>query len=446
MQVTVIRLLLYTSNNYPIIRQLSILRRILMFLVEPGKIMPIIINALHECNPDVADHGLRISYSLYRILRQNGEYSDKQIHDICLTSALHDLGVHLTGEATTRENTTYTTLYGYAFASAMFPEREYNQVVIYHHFNRDTLMLPNVEYTPLARLIYALDYVDRMYTSGTPAREIYSYMSKYLDRRTANAIANVLEDYDNIEKQMAMDEGFNRVLYAWKYKHDDVQKLLDVLIMLVDFRSVYTIDHTVCTNSISRILSELLELPLVDRLKIVTGSMLHDLGNISIPLSIFDKPDKLTTDEMGIMRTHVETTHRIIDGYVSQDIVDIATRHHERLDGSGYSESLRKKQLTINEQVVAIADVFSALISERSYKVSFTKDEILGILRDMAHKRVINRDIVALCENHYDYIVAQMRISSQHIYKQYYRIKLNHKALMDYLPGYVDERLAYSSL
>ena len=95
--------------------------------------------------------------------------------------------------------------------------------------------------------------------------------------------------------------------------------------------------------------------------------MFHDLGKIGIPLEILENPGRLTLEDMAVMKTHVEKTAVILNGWVSEEIRDLALRHHEKLNGTGYPDGLSASQLTLPQRILAVADIFSALTGERSY-------------------------------------------------------------------------------
>ena len=95
---------------------------------------------------------------------------------------------------------------------------------------------------------------------------------------------------------------------------------------------------------------------------------------MSIPTEILEKPDKLTTDEFEIMKQHCIIGYNILSDLNIDDIRDIATFHHEKLDGSGYPFGLKTKDLSPEARIVAISDILSALIGSRSYKEGFPKE------------------------------------------------------------------------
>jgi len=122
---------------------------------------------------------------------------------------------------------------------------------------------------------------------------------------------------------------------------------------------------------------------------VASSARLHDLGKISIPDSILNKPDKLTEDEFNIIKTHAAAGERIIDNMISRsgdgdflrNAKFIAGYHHEYWDGSGYPYGIKGKDIPLQGQIMAIIDVYDALTSARPYKKAFTNDESLEIIK-----------------------------------------------------------------
>ena len=122
--------------------------------------------------------------------------------------------------------------------------------------------------------------------------------------------------------------------------------------------------------------------------KLVSSARMHDLGKISITDMIMNKPGKLTDDEYGIMKTHAVEGERIIDEIIAQtgegeflrNARLFAGYHHERWDGKGYPHGLKGEDIPLQGRIMAIVDVYDALVSERSYKKAFTDDEAVQII------------------------------------------------------------------
>ncbi|MBI4755749.1 MAG: HD domain-containing protein [Betaproteobacteria bacterium] len=124
---------------------------------------------------------------------------------------------------------------------------------------------------------------------------------------------------------------------------------------------------------------------------LVKSAPLHDIGKVGIPDQILLKPGKLSADEWTIMRTHavvgadaIEQAERDGDRPVEFLVLakEIARWHHEKWDGSGYPEGLRGEAIPVSARLMAVADVFDALISPRVYKAPMSFDRARDIIRD----------------------------------------------------------------
>ncbi|HWI63939.1 MAG TPA: HD-GYP domain-containing protein, partial [Symbiobacteriaceae bacterium] len=114
------------------------------------------------------------------------------------------------------------------------------------------------------------------------------------------------------------------------------------------------------------------------------GSLLHDIGKLAVPLEILDKPGRLTADEYGQVKEHAVTGATILGAFDYSRIgavQDMVRHHHERLDGSGYPDGLKGGEISLLTRVVAVADVYDALTSNRSYRVRMSHAEAMLVLR-----------------------------------------------------------------
>lgn len=124
-----------------------------------------------------------------------------------------------------------------------------------------------------------------------------------------------------------------------------------------------------------------------DRSTIAAASTLHDLGKLSIPDNILNKPGRLTPEEFEIMKTHTTIGADMLEGMVQyrdsalvRTARDICRWHHERYDGSGYPDGLKGEEIPISAQVVALVDVYDALTSDRVYKKAFPHEKAMHMI------------------------------------------------------------------
>ena len=123
--------------------------------------------------------------------------------------------------------------------------------------------------------------------------------------------------------------------------------------------------------------------------KLEKSAPLHDIGKIKIPDAILNKPGRLTPDEFGVIKTHTTSGKEILknmfigvkeDNYLSEAL-NMALNHHERWDGAGYPRGLRGADIPLGARIMAIADVFDALLSKRSYKEPFSFEDAVAIIK-----------------------------------------------------------------
>ena len=111
------------------------------------------------------------------------------------------------------------------------------------------------------------------------------------------------------------------------------------------------------------------------------AALLHDVGKIGIPEHILNKEGKLTDEEYEIMKGHVESSVGIIRHLPSLDyVIPAVIGHHERYDGNGYPDGLKGDEIPISAQIVSIADVYDALVSERVYKKAFSHKKAMEMI------------------------------------------------------------------
>jgi methanogenic corrinoid protein MtbC1 len=155
------------------------------------------------------------------------------------------------------------------------------------------------------------------------------------------------------------------------------------LSMAVEFRDEDTGAHIERIGRFSALLAERLHMDRDFCERLSHAAPLHDVGKVAIPDSILLKPGPLTPQERSIVETHTEEGHRLLRGS-SSSILDlaatIALSHHEKWDGSGYPRGLVGESIPIEGRIVAIADVFDALTSDRVYRKAFLVDEAVAMM------------------------------------------------------------------
>ena len=108
------------------------------------------------------------------------------------------------------------------------------------------------------------------------------------------------------------------------------------------------------------------------------GGLLHDVGKAAVPLTILNKPDKLTDEEFTIMRQHpIVGAQMLMEAHADEDLLDIALHHHEKFDGSGYPHRLQGEEISLYARMAAVCDVYDAVTSDRPYRKGWTPAEAM---------------------------------------------------------------------
>ena len=154
-----------------------------------------------------------------------------------------------------------------------------------------------------------------------------------------------------------------------------------------DSRDPETGAHILRMANYSRIIAQYLGLSDSDQQLLLEAAPMHDIGKVGIPDNILLKPGKLTADEFTIMKRHSTLGYEILSGSRSELLnagAEIALAHHEKFDGSGYPNGLVGEAIPLFARIVAVADVFDALTSERPYKAAWEIDRALTFVREGA--------------------------------------------------------------
>ncbi|WP_322348675.1 HD domain-containing phosphohydrolase [Undibacterium parvum] len=154
-----------------------------------------------------------------------------------------------------------------------------------------------------------------------------------------------------------------------------------------DSRDPETGAHIVRMANYSRVIAEQLGLSAAQQQLILEAAPMHDIGKVGIPDHILLKPGKLSIEEFAIMKKHAMLGYQILAESQSEMLqvgAEIALSHHEKFDGSGYPHGLVGEEIPLFARIVAVADVFDALTSERPYKTAWDIDKALALLHEGA--------------------------------------------------------------
>ncbi|KEO84535.1 HD-GYP domain-containing protein [Tumebacillus flagellatus] len=166
---------------------------------------------------------------------------------------------------------------------------------------------------------------------------------------------------------------------------ENASRILELYLLSLKDKDTYTVEHSEDVAEYVGILAAALGLPESMQAELRVAGLFHDIGKVLIPDPILKKPGRLTQEEYVSMKCHVTISHDILaKHYTSQVMRDGVMHHHERYDGTGYPRGLCGEEIPLAGRILAIADSFSAMTLDRSYRKCKTIEAAIGELRRCA--------------------------------------------------------------
>jgi PAS domain S-box-containing protein/putative nucleotidyltransferase with HDIG domain len=196
----------------------------------------------------------------------------------------------------------------------------------------------------------------------------------------------VKDDSGRIVKRYGANQDITERMEAQENLKKTMEKLrknllgtIKTMSLMVEMRDPYTAGHQRRVSNLARAIAQEMGLPGDTVENIGMAGIIHDVGKMSVPAEILSKPSQLTDIEMGIIKAHSEAGYDIVkDADFPYPIAEIVLQHHEKLDGSGYPQGLKKGQILVESQIMAVADIVEAIASNRPYRAAKGVDTALG--------------------------------------------------------------------
>ncbi|MDR3514680.1 MAG: HD domain-containing protein [Azospirillaceae bacterium] len=208
----------------------------------------------------------------------------------------------------------------------------------------------------------------------------------------------------NIDRQMRE----RNLLRSIDNDYETARSVASVLKDMTDFRSRFTATHSSGVAACARGIGEVLNFSGAELQQLDIAGLLHDVGKLVVPNTILCKPTSLDAHEYAVIQQHPFYTYQILSrvrGF--EQIAAWAGFHHERLDGSGYCNHLKRHDLDLGAKIVAIADIATAIAEPRPYRGGSAQKTVLTELRTMAANGQLERQIVEALADCYDPIMTR---------------------------------------
>lgn len=398
-----------------------------------------IFNALEFISPCIAHHHRQTAYISQRMcekLNLNGE----ETANTALAANLHDIGALPLEESIEdlRFEDDYIdehSLVGAHFL-AQFPALTDLAPLIKHHHKH---WLPvagsasNKEEVPLGSyVIYLADRVAVMLDEKESVLSQRRRITDYVRKRRGTVFH---PDCVDAFLEIAQPEYFwldvasqstqyvaSRIFRGQTVELDEeaVLSWAKFLSRIVDFRSPLNAQHSSGVAASAATLAELARFSEYECHMMQVAGYLHDIGKLSVPIAILEKTGPLNDHERAVINGHSYYTYRILEPVEEfKTLACWAAFHHERLDGTGYPFRIPESNLPLGSQIMAVADIFTALNEGRTYRPAMAKDKILALMYQMARDNAINGDLVRLLVKNYEEVNARRQISQEVSAREY---------------------------
>lgn len=367
----------------------------------------------------LSGHHKRVAYMAVSLARKMGQ-DNCTISKLYMASIIHDIGAismrekELLGELELSDPYTHSDL-GSQLADTINFLKPAGTIIKHHHdvwAGNNPSGLRGREIPLESRLINAVDRLDVLISPGEcllrqsscVLGRLKEISGKIIDPEIYGELSGLAEkesfwlDLDSGYLHRALDG-----LLADVEISVGQEMLIDVSLLfsnVIDRKSSFTHRHSRLVAASAGKLADIYGFGPGDCRKMVVAGLLHDLGKLSVPEDILEKPDKLTPEEFAVMKRHTYYTHRILEeisGFA--EINSWASFHHERLDGCGYPFRLAGESIPLGSRILAAGDVFSALAEDRPYRRGMSRESIVEILKSMSGSALDPRVVKTLLEN-----------------------------------------------
>ena len=378
-----------------------------------GNMILALSDSIDLASPEIATHQLRVAYVTWQLAEAAG-LPKKRTEDLFIAALFHDIGAlsledKILIHRSELQDVAHHCLLGeslFELYPALFGQAK--DSIRFHHTPWSAWKVPIDR--PLAfdsQLLHLADFLERSID-----RQVYILeQSESLDSEVLSCSGDELHPdiialYMGLSKResfwldLVSSKLYNIMLNygplrGMRITTSDVLSIAKMFSHIIDFKSRFTATHSTGVAECATILAKIYGIPEDDIARIRIAAFFHDLGKLSVPNAILDKPGALTKAEFAVMRQHTYHTHSTLSAIGGLErIPEWASFHHERLDGSGYPFHVTGDRISLEARMLAISDIFTALSEDRPYRPGMGWKEIEALLYEHCAKSTLDKGIV----------------------------------------------------
>ncbi|OAG28030.1 hypothetical protein TH606_03645 [Thermodesulfatator autotrophicus] len=400
------------------------------FLINLNNFFLSVSDAIDLANPSISAHQIRVAYISWR-LAKIFNLSPERLKHLYIAALFHDIGALSPKDKfrlhrSIERNLDLHCIKGEKLFNSLPFLAPMAPLIRYHHkpwhlWEKEGASLES-PYVLESQLLNLADTVERLINRDEFILEQQTIITKkILSLSRKDFHPDLVTAFLDLSKQESFwFDVTNQRLYSILLKYgplesvqagiEEIAQLAGFFSKIIDFKSRFTSTHSNGVAACATILSHLCGFTEQEVLYMKIAASLHDLGKLIVPNSVLEKPGRLTAEEFNFLKQHTYYTYMIlssIEGF--ETVAEWAAFHHEKLDGSGYPFGLTGDRLSLGARIMAVADIFTALIEERPYRAPMGKEEVVEIFNSQLRKGLLDNRIVKILFENYEDIEARVK-------------------------------------
>lgn len=363
---------------------------------------------LDLANDSLAAHHQRTAFIVDQLGRRL-PLTRLEHHRAVLAASLHDIGLVPLGsradDLLLEPDMDRHSQAGWKCLETCPPLREEGRLIRFHHHDWADIRKLSEDWQragQLANIIHVADYVDMSARTDLGADQLSRELRKKSGSVFAPLVAEAARDFlaqpdilpslTSMAKGLALDEGADLAL-----TEADLRDCARFFSQMVDSRSPFTATHSAGVAHVGSLLYYLSDGDDDEAESMFLAGLLHDLGQLGVPLSLMEKPGPLADWEMAKVQEHALISYQSLSGLPGfQQVAMWGGLHHERMNGTGYPFGLSGNDIPLETRFIAVADVLTALTEDRPHRRGLNDDEAVKIMSRMAKAGELDGDVVAM--------------------------------------------------
>jgi putative nucleotidyltransferase with HDIG domain len=356
-------------------------------------------------------HSKKTALIALHIARHMG-YQGERLNNLYIATFLHDIGAvdALSYCHTQSDFILEHCEFGAEIIKKLPVFHDISPFIKFHHEQYDgsgPYGLHSAQIPQEAQIIHIADYFELICSQDTGVMQrallidwIQSKRNIMFDPYLTDVLLEIAErerfwlDLENITRDHIVFERIQPKIET-PMQMEQLADIASVFASIIDKKSQFTHDHSFGLAHNAGKIASLYGFDPQKSQRLMVAGLLHDLGKLSVPNSILDKPGKLTKEEYAVIRSHSYYTRLVLDKINGiEDICRWASNHHEALNGKGYPEALTSQEICLESRIISVCDVYQALTEHRPYRTGMSRDSALKIIDDMVRNDSLDEAVV----------------------------------------------------